>query len=91
MSETVRELTPQEYKTDDHPIWCPGCGDFGVLSSMYNTLAGLKINPKDLVVVSGIGCSGRTPGFIKSFGFHAVHGRTLPIALGVKIANPRSM
>lgn len=88
MSETVSELTPQEYKTDDHPIWCPGCGDFGVLSSMYNTLAGLKINPKDLVVVSGIGCSGRTPGFIKSYGFHAVHGRTLPIALGVKVANP---
>jgi 2-oxoglutarate ferredoxin oxidoreductase subunit beta len=48
----------------------------------------LKINPKDLVVVSGIGCSGRTPGFIKSYGFHSVHGRVLPVALGVKLANP---
>jgi len=89
MSSTVApELSPQSYKTDEHPIWCPGCGDFGVLSSIYNALAGLKINPKDLVVVSGIGCSGRTPGFIKSYGFHSVHGRVLPVALGVKLANP---
>jgi 2-oxoglutarate ferredoxin oxidoreductase subunit beta len=55
---------------------------------MYNALSGLKINPRDLVVVSGIGCSGRTPGFIRSYGFHSVHGRVLPVALGVKLANP---
>ena len=88
MSTTVAEFTPQGYKTDEHPIWCPGCGDFGVLASLYTALAGLKINSKDLVVVSGIGCSGRTPGFIKSYGFHSVHGRVLPVALGVKLANP---
>ena len=88
MSTTVSEYTPQSYKGDEHPIWCPGCGDFGVLASLYNALAGLKINPKDLVVVSGIGCSGRTPGFVKSYGFHSVHGRVLPVALGVKLANP---
>ena len=88
MSATVSERTPQSYKTEEHPIWCPGCGDFGVLSSLYHSLAGLQINPKDLVVVSGIGCSGRTPGFIKSYGFHSVHGRVLPVALGVKLANP---
>ena len=88
MSTVVEELSPHSYKTDEHPIWCPGCGDFGVLASLYNALAGLKIYPKDLVVVSGIGCSGRTPGFIKSYGFHSVHGRVLPVALGVKLANP---
>ena len=88
MATPVSELTPQSYKTDEHPIWCPGCGDFGVLSSLYNALANLQINPKDLVVVSGIGCSGRTPGFIKSYGFHTVHGRVLPVSLGVKLANP---
>ena len=88
MSTVVHEYSPQDYKTDEHPIWCPGCGDFGVLASLYNSLAGLKINPKDLAVVSGIGCSGRTPGFIKSYGFHSVHGRVLPVALGVKLANP---
>ena len=82
------QLKPQDYKTDEHPIWCPGCGDFGVLASLYNALAGLKIDPKQLVVVSGIGCSGRTPGFIKSYGFHVVHGRVLPVALGVKVDNP---
>ena len=88
MSPTDIERTPQSYKTDEHPIWCPGCGDFGVLDSLYKSLAGLKINPKDLVVVSGIGCSGRTPGFVKSYGFHSVHGRVLPVALGVKLGNP---
>ena len=88
MSTTDIQLTPQEYKTDEHPIWCPGCGDFGVLASVYNALSARKVNPKDLAVVSGIGCSGRTPGFIKSYGFHSVHGRVLPVALGVKVANP---
>ena len=88
MSPTETERTPQSYKTEEHPIWCPGCGDFGVLDSLYKSLAGLQVNPKDLVVVSGIGCSGRTPGFVKSYGFHSVHGRVLPVSLGVKLANP---
>ncbi|MBI3320597.1 MAG: 2-oxoacid:ferredoxin oxidoreductase subunit beta [Candidatus Omnitrophica bacterium] len=91
MSPTTvqQEFTPQDYKTDEHPIWCPGCGDFGVLSSLYQSLVQLHIHPKNLVVVSGIGCSGRTPGFVKSYGFHVVHGRVLPVALGVKVANPK--
>ena len=88
MSVPVVEFTPQAYKTEEHPIWCPGCGDFGVLDSLYKSLSGLKVNPKDLVVVSGIGCSGRTPGFIRSYGFHSLHGRVLPVSLGVKLANP---
>ena len=88
MSTAVSPILPQSYKTDEHPIWCPGCGDFGVLASVYGALAGQQIMPKDLVVVSGIGCSGRTTGFIKSYGFHSVHGRVLPVCLGVKVANP---
>ncbi|MBI4597418.1 MAG: 2-oxoacid:ferredoxin oxidoreductase subunit beta [Candidatus Omnitrophica bacterium] len=88
MSGPTPELLPQSYKTDEHPIWCPGCGDFGVLDAVYKSLAGLQVQPKDLVVVSGIGCSGRTPGFVKSYGFHSLHGRVLPVALGVKLANP---
>ncbi len=87
--DVAQELTPQSYKTDEHPIWCPGCGDFGVLASLYQSLAKLGIHSKDLVVVAGIGCSGRTPGFVKSYGFHVVHGRVLPVALGVKLANPK--
>jgi 2-oxoglutarate ferredoxin oxidoreductase subunit beta len=88
MSTQVGELTPQNYKTDEHPIWCPGCGDFGVLASLYTSLAGMQVDPSRLVVVSGIGCSGRTPGFVKSYGFHSVHGRVLPVAMGIKLANP---
>jgi len=88
MSTPIAELSPQSYKTDEHPIWCPGCGDFGVLDALYKSLANLSVHPKDLVVVSGIGCSGRTPGFVKSYGFHSVHGRVLPVAMGIKLANP---
>ena len=58
----------KEFMSKVKPDWCPGCGDFGVLASLYNSLAGLKIDPKDLVMVSGIGCSGRTPGFVDAPG-----------------------
>lgn len=70
------------------PIFCGGCGHFAALHAIYHTIAELDINPKDLVVVSGIGCSGRSPAFINAFGFHGAHGRALPIATGIKAANP---
>jgi 2-oxoglutarate ferredoxin oxidoreductase subunit beta len=73
---------------DDLPTWCPGCGHFTVLHGLYEAVENLKIPPRDLVLVSGIGCSGRFPFFIKGFGFHGLHGRPIPIATGVKIANP---
>lgn len=80
--------TPQSYKTDLKPVWCPGCGDFGVLNSLYRALADLKFEPHDTVVVSGIGCSSRLPGYVESYGFNSLHGRGLPIATGVKLASP---
>ncbi|MBN2410816.1 2-oxoacid:ferredoxin oxidoreductase subunit beta [candidate division KSB1 bacterium] len=70
------------------PTWCPGCGHFTALNGLYEAALDLKIPEKNFVVVSGIGCSGRFPFFIKGFGFHALHGRALPIATGIKIANP---
>ena len=73
--------TPNSYKTDLKPVWCPGCGDFGVLNSLYRALADLKCEPHDTVVVSGIGCSSRLPGFVASYGFHGVHGRALPMRM----------
>jgi 2-oxoglutarate ferredoxin oxidoreductase subunit beta len=85
--ETVN-LTPNEYKSDVHPIWRPGCGDFGVLSSFYTAVSELHIPTERLVVASGIGCSGRFPAFVHSYGFHGTHGRVLPLATGVKRANP---
>ncbi len=73
---------------DELPTWCPGCGHFTVLHGLYEAVEKLQIPPENLVVVSGIGCSGRFPFFIKGFGLHGLHGRAIPIATGVKIARP---
>ncbi len=70
------------------PTWCPGCGHFTALNGLYEAANELKIPPKNFVVVSGIGCSGRFPFFVNGFGFHGLHGRAIPIATGIKIANP---
>ena len=70
------------------PTWCPGCGHFTALNGLYEAADELRIDPRNFVVVSGIGCSGRFPFFVKGFGFHGLHGRAIPIATGIKIANP---
>lgn len=88
MAQATVTLTPKEYKSEVKPTWCPGCGDFGVLNAVYNSLAGLKLAPDQTVVVSGIGCSSRLPHFVQTFGFHSVHGRALPVAQGLKMARP---
>jgi 2-oxoglutarate/2-oxoacid ferredoxin oxidoreductase subunit beta len=77
-----------DYKSDEKPTWCPGCGDFGVLNGLYNAMRTKGYQPKDIVVVSGIGCSSRLPFFVSSYGFHGVHGRAMPIATGIKVGNP---
>lgn len=84
----VQVLTPKEYKSGAKPVWCPGCGDFGVLSATTKALAQLQLPRKDVVVVSGIGCSSRSPYFLSTYGFHSVHGRAIPVATGVKLSNP---
>lgn len=76
------------YKSDEKPTWCPGCGDFGVLNATFNALRAKGYDTKDIVTVAGIGCSSRFPFFISTYGFHGVHGRAMPIATGVKVANP---
>ncbi|MCC7352461.1 MAG: 2-oxoacid:ferredoxin oxidoreductase subunit beta [Anaerolineae bacterium] len=83
-----KKLAAAEYKSAVKPIWCPGCGDFGVLASFYNALSELRIDPARAVVASGIGCSGRFPAFVEAYGFHGVHGRVLPLATGIKMGNP---
>ncbi|MBI4558521.1 MAG: 2-oxoacid:ferredoxin oxidoreductase subunit beta [Candidatus Hydrogenedentes bacterium] len=70
------------------PTWCPGCGHFTPLQGVYEATERLNIHPKNLVLVSGIGCSGRFPFFVKGFGFHSLHGRGIPVATGIKIARP---
>jgi len=81
-------LAVKDYKSGEKPVWCPGCGDFGVLSATYKALTALQLPPDQVVVVSGIGCSSRTPYFMSTYGLHGVHGRALPLATGVKFANP---
>jgi 2-oxoglutarate ferredoxin oxidoreductase subunit beta len=89
MDDTApRVLKPKDYKTDLAPIWCPGCGHFGVFAAMQKAFADLAIAPEDLVMVSGIGCSSRLPAYTNAYGFHGVHGRALAVATGVKVARP---
>jgi 2-oxoglutarate/2-oxoacid ferredoxin oxidoreductase subunit beta len=77
-----------DYKTDLKPVWCPGCGDFGVVSSLYKAMVELQLLPWETIVVSGIGCSSRLPGYVSTYGFNSLHGRALPLAMGAKVARP---
>lgn len=86
---TNHDTQESRYKTDRRPIWCAGCGDFGVLSALSQALENSGFEFNDIVLVSGIGCSSRLPFFIPTFGFHGIHGRTLPISMGIKLANPK--
>ena len=78
----------KDFKSDLKPIWCPGCGDFGVVQAIYRALSGIGRAPHDIAFVSGIGCSSRIPGYTTAYGFNSVHGRALPIAQGIKMAKP---
>jgi len=79
--------TLQDYKSVIEPVWCPGCGDFGILISLQRALMTLDIAPENIVTVSGIGCSGRLSHFLNTYSLHGTHGRAVPTALGVKAAN----
>lgn len=79
--------TFKDFRNKVKPNWCPGCGDFSVLAAMQRAFANLGLEPEDVAIVSGIGCSGRIAGYVNSYGFHGVHGRALPIAQGLKLAN----
>jgi len=70
------------------PVWCPGCGDYSVLGAFIEAAKRLGLPTHQIALVSGIGCSSRFPFFVNAYGFHGVHGRALPIAQGVKLANP---
>ena len=84
----VSNLAPKDFKSELKPIWCPGCGDFGVLQAIYRALAAIGRPPHEVAFISGIGCSSRIPGYTAAYGFNSVHGRALPIAQGLKLARP---
>lgn len=81
LKEKIAQFTGEEI------TWCPGCGDFAVLRAMQTAAVNAGIEPHEFVCVSGIGCSGKISQFLATYGFHGVHGRTLPVATAVKLAN----
>lgn len=80
-------LTIKDFKGKAEPDWCPGCGDFGVLSALKMALAELGVRPHEAMVISGIGCSSNLPGYISTYGMHTLHGRALSVATGAQMAN----
>ena len=77
----------KDYRSPVHNNWCPGCGDFGILSSLQQALFQLQIPPHKVAVFSGIGCSAKTPHYVNAYGFHTLHGRSLPNATGGRLVN----
>ena len=84
----IPSLRARDYLSDVKPIWCPGCGHFGVLSALTKALAYLERPKHEIAVISGIGCSSRLPAYLGCYGFHGLHGRALPLATGLKAARP---
>ena len=82
-------LTRKDFSSDQMVRWCPGCGDYAILSAIQNTMPQLGLKKEDFVFVSGIGCAARFPYYMNTYGFHTVHGRGPAVATGVKLANPK--
>jgi 2-oxoglutarate ferredoxin oxidoreductase subunit beta len=91
LAEQIRNIKQSRslhVRSSSLPTWCPGCGYFGIQHALNSCIDELKIPTNEIVIVSGIGCAGRYPYFSSTYGLHTVHGRTLPVATGVKAANP---
>ncbi|MCF8296315.1 MAG: 2-oxoacid:ferredoxin oxidoreductase subunit beta [Saprospiraceae bacterium] len=88
MENEIQVLTKKDFQVDQAVKWCAGCGSFSILSSVQNALPEIGVKKENVVFVSGIGCSSRFPYYMKTYGFHGLHGRAAPIATGIKLANP---
>ncbi|MHB9009479.1 MAG: 2-oxoacid:ferredoxin oxidoreductase subunit beta [Limisphaerales bacterium] len=86
--DCLRTLTRKDFQTAQEVRWCPGCGDFAILTQVQKVCAGLGIPRHQFAFISGIGCSSRFPYYVNTYGFHGIHGRAPAIAMGVKCANP---
>ncbi len=92
LADAMAPALPQQEKltkkklTADHPTWCPGCGDYSVLSSFYKVLERNNLPHENIVAIAGIGCSSRFPYFVNAHGVHFVHGRAVPFATGVSLS-----
>jgi 2-oxoglutarate ferredoxin oxidoreductase subunit beta len=84
---TPNAIAMKDFKGKVDPDWCPGCGDYGVLAAVQKALVELQIPNHQVATISGIGCSSNFPGFIETYGMHTLHGRSLAVATGFKMAN----
>ena len=80
-------VTVKDFKGKADPDWCPGCGDFGVLTALKQALVELNLHPHQVMTISGIGCSSNLPGYVSTYGMHTLHGRALAVATGAQLAN----
>jgi pyruvate ferredoxin oxidoreductase beta subunit len=85
-----REIDREEFTPglEPQPTWCPGCGDFGVLKALKQAMPEVGRTPDEVLLCTGIGCSGKLNSYFESYGFHTIHGRSLPVARAAKLANP---
>src|SRR5439155_27218423 len=88
MNEMTTVTTAKDWASDQEVRWCPGCGDYAVLKAVQRTMPDLGVAREKTVFISGIGCSGRSPYYMSTYGFHTIHGRAPAFATGVKLANP---
>lgn len=79
--------TFKDFRNNVKPNWCPGCGDFSVQAAIQKAAANVGLEPEEVAIITGIGCSGRLSGYVNSYGVHSIHGRSLPLAQGVKMVN----
>ena len=80
-------ITVEDYRSDDPIAWCPGCGNFSILKALTDALVELQKKPPEILIVSGIGQAAKTPHYLRCNTFNGLHGRTLPVATGIKLAN----
>ena len=85
---TKNNLKAKDFTTDQDVRWCPGCGDYSILAQVQKVFAELEMNPDEVAIISGIGCSSRFPYYMNTYGMHSIHGRAPAVASGLKIANP---
>lgn len=88
VKDAPKKLTKKDFTSDQAVRWCPGCGDYAILTAVQNALAIIEAKKENTVFISGIGCSSRFPYYMETYGFHTVHGRAPAIATGVAVANP---
>jgi 2-oxoglutarate ferredoxin oxidoreductase subunit beta len=88
LTASVPTLARDNFRSEEHPRWCPGCGDYSILAQVQRVLAELDVPRERFVFISGIGCSSRFPYYMETFGFHTIHGRAPAIATGLRLARP---